>query len=161
MVVVSPLVAEVQEEATSGRVRTTVRDVLKDRYIDDVHVKVIGSRNQDFVSGETDLRGIHIADGIQGTAMVIAQAEGGRYAFFRGTRDLGPPPPAANAPAEPAQGQAQEDGKPAGKGGKEALLEDLKSFNKSIQVEQQQELEGLYKNSIQGGFGGGLGGGVF
>lgn len=162
MVVVSPLVAEVQEEITSGRVRTTVRDVLKDKYLDDVHVKVIGSRNDDFVSGETDLRGIHIADGIQGTAMVIAQADGGRYAFFRGTHDLGPPPAQANAPAEPAmQQQAGANGAAPAKGGKEALLEDLQNFNRSIQVEQQKELDNYYKNPIQGGFGGGLGGGVF
>lgn len=158
MVVVSPLVAEVQEEVTSGRVRTTVRDVLKDKYLDDVEVKVIGSRNQDFVSGETDLRGIYIADGIQGTAMVIAQADGGRYAFFRGTRDLGPPPAPENAPAEPA---SPADDAGGAKGGKEALLDDLRTFNKDIQVQQQQELDNFYNNSIQGGFGGGLGGGVF
>lgn len=155
MVVVSPLVLEIQEEVTAGRVRTTVRNVVTDRYVPGVHVKTIGSRNSDFVSGETDLRGIHIADGIQGVAMVIAQADNGRYAFYRGQRDLGPPPAAPDLPA-PAPAE-----KPAPRSGKDTLLDDLRGSNESIQLERKKELQGVYDNGIQGGFGGGLGGGVF
>jgi hypothetical protein len=159
MVVVSPLVLEVQEEGSAGRVRTTVRDVVKDRYVHTAHVKTIGSRNSEFVSGDSDLRGIFVADGIQGTAMVIAQADQGRYAFYRGTRDLGPPPVQPNAPAAQT---ADPQAKPATKGGKEALLEDLQLQNSSIQLEQQQQLKGVYDNDIKGGFqGGGVGGGIF
>ena len=44
---------------------------------------MIGSRNEDFVSGETDLRGVFVADGIRGAATVIAQAGPARYAFYR------------------------------------------------------------------------------
>ena len=51
---------EVQEDATPGLVRTTVKDVVRNRYLSDVHVKVIGSRNDDFVSGATDLRGVFV-----------------------------------------------------------------------------------------------------
>ena len=47
---------------------------ITDKYLPDVHVKVIGSGNEDFVSGQTDLRGVFVADGIQGAATVIAQA---------------------------------------------------------------------------------------
>lgn len=160
MVVISPLVLEVQEEVSAGRVRTTVRDVVKDAYVPNVHVKTIGSRNSEFISGDTDLRGIFVADGVQGTAMVIAEATAGRYAFYRGTRDLGPPPPAANAPAEPAPQQAE--GKPQNKGGKEALLDDLRASNATLQVEQQKQLQEVYDNGIKGGFNsGGVGGGVF
>ena len=43
LVLVTPLKVEVQEEASSGEVRTTVKDVTKDRYVHEVHVKVIGS----------------------------------------------------------------------------------------------------------------------
>jgi uncharacterized protein YfaS (alpha-2-macroglobulin family)/tetratricopeptide (TPR) repeat protein len=160
MVVVSPLVLEVQEEVSAGRVRTTVRDVVKDVYVNGVHVKTIGSRNSDFVSGETDLRGIQIADGIQGTAMVIAQASPGRYAFYRGTTDLGPKPQ-PNAAAQSLDAAISAEPKPRTKGGKDALLDDLKSFNEKIQGEQQKNLKNVYDNGIQGGFGGGLGGGVF
>jgi hypothetical protein len=151
MVVISPLVAEVQEEQTAGRVRVTIRDVVKDRYVNDVHVKVIGSRNGDFVSGETDLRGIFIADGIQGQAMVIAQGQGGRYAFFRGTRDLGPPPAAANAP--PAQ--QPENPRVQNRSNKDVLLDDVQRFNSKLQGEQQRNLDNFYKNSIDKGFQGG------
>ena len=56
---------------------------------------MIGSRNDDFVSGATDLRGVFVADGIRGRSTVIAQAEPSRYAFFRGQTDL--------VPAEPTQ----------------------------------------------------------
>jgi uncharacterized protein YfaS (alpha-2-macroglobulin family)/tetratricopeptide (TPR) repeat protein len=160
MVVVSPLVLEIQEEQSAGRVRTTVRDVVKDAYVSNVHVKTIGNRNSDFVSGETDLRGIHVADGIQGTAMVIAQAGPGRYAFYRGTRDLGPQPTANAAPSQQLSEKTASPRLPA-KGGKEALLDDLKTYNSKIQGEQQKELKNVYDNGIQGGFGGGLGGGVF
>ena len=78
-----------------------MKNVAKDSYVSDVHVKAIGSRNSDFVSGQTDLRGVFVGDNLTGTSTVIAQADGGRYAFFRGTQELGPPPqhipPAANA----------------------------------------------------------------
>lgn len=83
LVLVTPLGIEVQEDGVSGRVRTTVKDQVADKYLYDVHVKVIGSRNEDFVSGQTDLRGVFVADGIRGTATVIAQAGPSRYAFHR------------------------------------------------------------------------------
>lgn len=159
LVVVSPLVIEVQEEVTAGRVRTTVRDVVKDIYMPNVHVKTIGARNSEFVSGDTDLRGIFVADGIQGVAMVIAHAGDGRYAFYRGTRDLGPPPEVNNAPAQAVDQPQQRE---VTKGGKDALLDDLRGNNRFIQEQQQKQLKEYYDNGIQGGFNsGGVGGGVF
>jgi hypothetical protein len=149
LAVVSPLEVEVQEDAASGRVRTTVKDVTKDNYVSDAHVKVIGSRNDDFNSGATDLRGVFVADAIAGTSTVIAQVDERRYAFFRGKLELGPPPvPAAatpNAPAkEPAQQQAgQQDAE-------RELLEGLRSGNSSIIKEQQQNLKQLYDNKPGG-----------
>ena len=83
LVLVTPLAIEVQEDAVAGRVRTTVKDRTADKCLHDVHVKVIGSRNEDFVSGQTDLRGLFVADGIRGVATVIAQAGPSRYAFHR------------------------------------------------------------------------------
>ena len=82
------------EDATSGRVRVTVKDKVADKYADDVHVKVIGSANREFVSGETDLRGIFVADAIRGTSTIIARAEKNRYAFYRGKTSLGRVAPA-------------------------------------------------------------------
>ena len=82
LVLVSPLAVEVQEDSVSGRVRTTAKD-SSGKYLPEVHVKVIGSRNTDFVAGQTDLRGVFVADGIQGAVTVIAQSGSARYAFYR------------------------------------------------------------------------------
>lgn len=88
LVLVTPLALEVQEDAVSGRVRVNVKEARSGRYAGDVHVKVIGSGNEEFVSGQTDLRGIFVADGIQGAATVIARDRQDRYAFYRGTAVL-------------------------------------------------------------------------
>ncbi len=141
MVLVTPLAVEVQEDAVSGRVRTTVKHSGEDRYLRGVHVKVIGSANDDFVAGQTDLRGVFVADGILGTSTVIAQADGPRYAFFRGRTPLAPaeakPAQAPGAQAAPAQ--------PSGE-----LLEGLRDENIRFQHEQVEQLQELYEN-VKGG----------
>ena len=98
LVLVSPLAVEVQEDAPSGQVRVTVKNVSKDAYVSEVQAKVIGSRNDDFVSGATDLRGVFVAQGVRGKSTVIAETDAGRYAFFRGQTELGPPPETASRP---------------------------------------------------------------
>jgi hypothetical protein len=145
LVLVTPLAVEVQEEVASGRVRATVKDLVKGRMESGVHVKVIGTRNDDFNSGSTDLRGVYVADGIQGTSTVIAQAEGGRFAFFRGTTELGPPSydvqdRGYSPQVEPLGVQSE----------KESLLKDLYFQNKAIQESQQRQLEEIYKSNKQG-----------
>jgi len=91
LVLITPLEIEVQEDATSGRVRVNVRDTNNGTFIEGVHVKAIGSTDKQFKSGETDLRGIVIADDIRGNATVIARDEHTRYAFYRGKQWLGAP----------------------------------------------------------------------
>ena len=80
---VTPLGLDVQADAPSGQVRATVKDVVADRYQGGVEVKVIGSVNEDFVSGTSDPRGVFVAEGIRGAATVIAELPPGRYAIFR------------------------------------------------------------------------------
>ena len=121
LVLVSPLVVDVQEDPTSGRIRATVKKTAGDvgddaNYVADVHVKVIGSNNSEFTSGETDLRGVFIADAIAGTSTVIAEAKGGQYAFFRGKQRLGQDKQAEAAAAEQA---------PEGEGRKRTSKKDL------------------------------------
>ena len=87
MVLRSPLKLEVDEDAVSGRVRANVVNAATGRYENKAHVKVIGSDDQQFLSGDTDLRGIFIADNIHGTATVIAR-KGDQYAFYRGAAAL-------------------------------------------------------------------------
>ncbi len=89
LVLVTPMKLEVQEDVESGRVRVNVLDRKTGQYLKDVHVKVIGSDSGEFVAGETDLRGIFVADGIRGTATVIARDAEGRFAFHRGEQMLG------------------------------------------------------------------------
>jgi len=91
LILVTPLAMEVQEDAGSGRVRVNVRDTVADAYRAEVHVKAIGSANTEFQSGETDLRGIFVADSIRGEATVIARDADARYAFYRGDAWLGAP----------------------------------------------------------------------
>ena len=155
LVLVTPLVVEIQEDAVSGRVRTTVKDVSAqgggaDRYVHNVQVKVIGSRNDDFVDGATDLRGVFVADGIHGQSTVIARVEPARYAFFRGQTDLAPPAPAAaNAPAAPAA-----CAKPAcaekAPSQEMQLLENVNQQNKSFQGQQQENLKRIYSTPAKG-----------
>jgi hypothetical protein len=141
----------VQEEADSGEVRTTVKDVTEGKFVHDVHVKVIGSANDDFLAGETDLRGVFVANDIRGTSTVIAQADGGRYAFFRGESYLGPQPQIANERARESQSEAPADETPnSGKSGKGELLEGLFKGNRDIQKRQGQYLDELYRNKEQG-----------
>jgi hypothetical protein len=153
LVLVTPLAVEIQEEASSGRVRTTVKDTEKDQYVRDARVKVIGSGNADFVSGATDLRGIFVADGILGTSTVIAQIDPSRYAFFRGKTELGPQPqPGYAAPPQssPAASTKMAPAEKRAGGLEESLLENVKGFNKSFQGKQQESIEKMYKSKSEG-----------
>jgi uncharacterized protein YfaS (alpha-2-macroglobulin family)/tetratricopeptide (TPR) repeat protein len=144
LVLVSPLAIEPQEDSVSGRVRVTVKDDVEKDYASKVHVKVIGSSNPEFISGETDLRGLFIADGIRGTSTVIAMAEPGRYAFYRGTHQLGPqdtPPAPAAVPAdaiEAPQAPAQ------------SLRSHMSEQNSQIQMQNRGAYEHLLNNSTEG-----------
>ncbi|HUY34628.1 MAG TPA: tetratricopeptide repeat protein [Pirellulales bacterium] len=151
LVLVTPLVVDVAEEASSGEVRATVKDATTDGYVSDVHVKVIGTRNPDFVSGETDLRGVFVAEAIQGASTVIAEAGEGRYAFYRGKLDLGPPLAAATAPAAP---QSNVERPPAqsfpAQSQAEQLLESLNQSNCAIQQMGCENLKNLYERNKTG-----------
>ena len=139
LVLVTPLVIEVQEDAVSGQVRTTVKTRSDDRYLHNVHVKAIGSRNDEFVSGQTDLRGVYVADGILGTSTVIAQTDPSRYAFFRGDTDLVP-----QAAAASQEGAQATEGKPA-ESLKRQLLEGLQLKNSANQMRQVEQLDQIYE----------------
>ncbi len=46
-------------------------------------------RHATFISGETDLRGVFVAEGLQGTVTAVARNGKSQYAFYRGTNFLG------------------------------------------------------------------------
>ena len=91
LILVTPLEIEVQEDTVSGRVRVNVRDAVVGNYLPKVHVKAVASAEGRFISGETDLRGIFVADGMRGKSTIIARDQINRYAFYRGTQWLGAP----------------------------------------------------------------------
>jgi len=147
LVLVSPLILEVQEDAISGRVRVTVKDAVADKYAHAVPVKVIGSANDHFQSGQTDLRGIFVADGINGTSTVIAKTDANRYAFFRGKTVLGnvatPQPTEQKGVGQPGEPVREADGK-------QSLLENLRQQNGDINRLQRDNYRGLLQNKTQG-----------
>ncbi len=140
LVLVSPLRMEVQEDTVSGRVRVTIKNV-DGNFVNNVHVKVIGSRNAEFVAGRTDLRGVFVADGIQGRVTVIAQKDRDQYAFYRGETDLLPPPERPAAPPAPAERKPQAAGED-----RRELLRGLEESNRML---QQQQIENLRQNYQQ------------
>ncbi|MFO0909329.1 MAG: MG2 domain-containing protein [Isosphaeraceae bacterium] len=145
IVLVSPLELEVLEEPGAGRVRVTVRDAATGTLVPKVQVKVIGSNNSAFLSGETDLRGVFVAEGVQGQAAAVARKGTAQYAFYRGTTPIGPPPaapaPATAAPNQPGQGQQ------VGSGTDTSLDNNLKMLNSSNQMKQIQRLEQRYNSA--------------
>ena len=104
IVLISPLELEVLEEPGGGRVRATVRDATSKDYQPKVQVKVIGTENPAFLGGESDLRGVVVAEGVRGVVTAVARRGTSQYAFYRGTARVGPPPtptapPSPKAPA--------------------------------------------------------------
>src|SRR5262249_8356784 len=114
IVLVSPLEIEVTEESVgdsagspgTGRVRITVRTASRREAIPKVEVKAIGSQDPQFTSGETDLRGVFLAEGLNGVVTVVARKGANQYAFYRGTRFVGGRPQ-PNAPPTPGQDAAK------------------------------------------------------
>ncbi|MBX3441047.1 MAG: tetratricopeptide repeat protein [Planctomyces sp.] len=149
LVLVSPLSLEVQEDNISGRVRVTVRYSDADAYASKVQVKVIGSLNEEFIDGRTDLRGLLIADGIRGTSTVIAMADEGRYAFYQGTQHLGPSPEmAAPQDAPPSEGVNTNGNLPAQQ--IDMLRGRMLERNYFIQEQNRGGYEQLLNNSVEG-----------
>ena len=106
LVLITPLEIEVQEDTVAGQIRANVIDKVTGSRPAEVHVKAIGSADTKFKSGETDLRGLFTAEGLRGSATVIARDSDSRYAFYRGKTWLGQPAsakPQAGQPATPAK----------------------------------------------------------
>jgi hypothetical protein len=101
LVILSPLSLAVHHDAESGEVRATVKNAVENRAERGAHIKIIGSRNTEFVSGSTDLRGIFVAQGIRGSATVIALVEPSRYALHRGAGDVAPAGPTVHVELPP------------------------------------------------------------
>ncbi|MDG2222080.1 MAG: tetratricopeptide repeat protein [Rubripirellula sp.] len=151
LVLVSPLSVLVQQDPDSGRVRVSVKDATEDSFVRDVHIKVIGSANDDFVSGDTDLRGLMIADDIRGNCTVIAAGQDDQYAFFRGYTSLQDAKlTSAQVNARQQQEMLQQNMEPAAQAGKQSLRNNLYRQNNIFQEEQQQNYIDLLNNQRSG-----------
>jgi hypothetical protein len=98
LTLITPLKLEIQEDPGTGGLRVNVIDRSKGGFVSKVHVKAIGSHDSQFKSGDTDLRGIFAAEGLNGVPTVIVRDKKSRYAFYRGTNHLGRAPNAAPIP---------------------------------------------------------------
>lgn len=141
LVLVTPLALDVQEEPGSRRVRVNVVDAITRGGVKNVHVKVIGMGQQQFVAGESDLRGVFIADGVSTYPTAIARDATGDFAFYRSEGALlalaaaKNPPPAAEPPADR----------------KLDYLENLRNSNREIQSQNDARMQQLYKAPQQRG----------
>jgi alpha-2-macroglobulin len=144
---------EVLEEAAAGRARIVVRDAHTKEFVPKVQIKVIGSDTPHFVSGETDLRGVFIAEGLQGLVTAVARKGSAQYAFHRGTTYVG-----LRTETGAVLGKAHGNGqKPAAQ--EQALDANLKTQNSSNNRKQIERLQQRYaapadksKGAAAGGF---------
>jgi alpha-2-macroglobulin len=83
LVVITPLGIEMHHEPVAGEVRAIVKDLNTDQLVYQAQVQVFSAEGADIVTGETDRRGLFVANGIFRRAIVIAQAGPGTYAFHR------------------------------------------------------------------------------
>jgi tetratricopeptide (TPR) repeat protein len=156
IVLVSPLEIEVTEEdlqvaigpgatkASPGVVRVTIRDCRTKDFLPKVEVKVIGSADPQFLTGQTDLRGVFVAEGWNGVITVLARRDSSQYAFYRGTRSVagngtfgGPTAPALGG------GAATINVRP-GQQGEQSLDANIKMQNESNSIKQIERLQQRY-----------------
>jgi hypothetical protein len=106
IIVRTELEVDVQEDQASGRVRVTCNRRGGRPCQPKTEVWVIGTDNDAFKRGTTDLRGIVFVDDVRGRPTVIAHKDGD-YAFYRSEKILQPhlvrtPPPAPTVAARKA-----------------------------------------------------------
>ncbi|MGC8643226.1 MAG: tetratricopeptide repeat protein, partial [Isosphaeraceae bacterium] len=144
IVLVSPLELEVLEEPASSRVRVTVRDASTKNVVPKVQVKVIGSANPRFFSGETDLRGAFVAEGVTGQVTAVVRKETTQYAFYRGTSYVGQPPQPAAQPA-----QQRQSGQPQGNMPQQGQPPGSSMMNQSLDINVKMQNSVNYERQIQ------------
>ncbi len=95
------------------------------------------------------MRGVFTADGIQGTATVIARSAQNRYAFYRGKTDLGQPAP-AKAPADEKSGEPKQELQLINTNGNGILLDNVIRQNTIFNNEQRGNYKGLQQKDNSG-----------
>jgi uncharacterized protein YfaS (alpha-2-macroglobulin family)/TolA-binding protein len=145
LVLVTDIDLVVREDPTSGRLRVTATDERGGAYLSGLDVRVVGSGSGTVVRGETDRRGLFVADGIGGVATVIARGQDGEYAFYRGRTPLG-------APAQQERGNNLEPPAETQSYFKNVFLlnvQNIESRKKQLQQEIDQAREGVQVKSVK------------
>ena len=109
IVLVTPMEMEVLEEEGNSRVRISVRDARTKEFLSKVQVKVVASDSPQFISGETDLRGVFVAEGLRGKVTAVAHKGNSQYAFHRGTTYVGEELVVGRGTVAPAQKPAAQE----------------------------------------------------
>ncbi len=141
------LALEVQEDPGNGRVRVHVVNRTSGALQPKAEVWVVGTDNDAFRKGTTDLRGIVYADDVRGRPAVIA-AKGGDYAIYRGEQVL--QPQLARSTPPPAVATRKAPGQPDGK---LAFKEQAKNLFAERQRANERTQDDYLKNRLMGGFG--------
>lgn len=147
MVLKSDLKIEAQESLDVGRARVNVK--RGEAFLTGAHVKVVGSGgDQAFKSGDTDLRGIFVADNLVGMATVIVKKDD-EYAFYRGT---GIHQPQSYVPQQQIMAPSRAPQRPEFRKGSEfdALNNNI-NFNQLNRARQSQWLQQEVLNKPQQG----------
>ncbi|MFH1745786.1 MAG: outer membrane protein assembly factor BamD, partial [Planctomycetota bacterium] len=145
LVLVTPLAIEVREDLPAHRARISVVDAITRRGLSDVHMKVIGTRMQRFVAGDSDLRGVFVAEDVQGYPTAVARDAAGHFAFHRS-------PGAVLAMLErdePADEKPQEE-QELSREKKTDYRFNLSSDNTQIQLGNEAKLKEMFKQQQKG-----------
>ncbi|MCY2936051.1 MAG: MG2 domain-containing protein [Planctomycetota bacterium] len=143
IVLATPIELEVMEEADARRVRVTAREAFSGKPLPKLQVKLSASLGQVFRDGLTDMRGVYVADGLNGLVTVVVRQSAGRYAFFRGKTPLGGIMVQQFAPS----GQPN---LPESKGGEsQSLDQNLRGINQQNSFRQMERLKSRYEPNTQ------------
>ena len=144
LILISPLKLEVKENQ-EGSVRVNVADAASGKALADAEVKALGSDSQEVQSGTTDPRGVFEAGSIEGTSTVIVKQGENRYAFHRGTVEIGDNPP--QVPQTFGGGGPLAKPKVLDKG---EYLKNIDDSNKKLQRDQIQNWDEKRRGNAKG-----------
>ena len=151
IVLVAPLALEVLEDGAGGRARITVRDPKTQAFVTGATVRVKGSGDEEFTSGETDLRGVYTIEAVKGNVTAVVRKGTGRYAFYQAETSMTAPPPPPPTEKDPAAGEKGKAPEPAP--AKPSLDQNLKIQNETNRARQMDRLEKRHGQGTQGGAG--------
>ena len=141
LLLVTPL--EIAVQTIDDRLRVYLKDTVTGQYQPRVHLKAIGSESRKFVSGQTDMRGVFLIDGLIGQPTVIAKlnvdnSKAVAYAFYRGKERIG------------SVQKRESNKKQVGKSQTTNYRMNLNRSQESIQQSNIQKFEKLRRSKEQG-----------